>query len=408
MGLLILIAAFMAVDAPQFQVDTVDGHSAVGALAQLNGQAVVLKTAGGDRTFKLSEVRFVGPPLAAETAGAKIASATGQPPKSGETPAVVLETLDGARLSGADYEVTKGVARLKLSSGETLEVPTKFIHRVEFTLGGKPAVWPELPKDAAGDLIVVQKKEAVDLVEGVVGDVSADTVQFSLEGDIVPVKRAKVVGLVYFHSTQTDSSPETKAIVKNLAGWKLNAKEVALADGRITITTTFGATLHWPLESIAAIDFSPSRMVYLSDLSPESVEWTPFLDFGKRTETLSQFYKPHFDSSLDGGPISIGSTKFRKGVAMAARTILEYKIAGRGKQFRATAGIDDSVHGAGNVKLTFEGDGKVLYTGKVTSHDKADVSFDVSGVKRLRIVADFGGGPDVGNFLDLGDARIVK
>ena len=45
---------------------------------------------------------------------------------------------------------------------------------------------------------------------------------------------------------------------------------------------------------------------------------------------------------------------------MAARTVLEYKIAGRGKQFRATAGIDDSVHGAGNVKLTIEGDGKVL------------------------------------------------
>ena len=63
----------------------------------------------------------------------------------------------------------------------------------------------------------------------------------------------------------------------------------------LPITTTFGATLHWPLESVAAIDFSPSRMVYLSDLSPESVEWTPFLDFGKQTETLSQFYKPHFD-----------------------------------------------------------------------------------------------------------------
>ena len=45
----------------------------------------------------------------------------------------------------------------------------------------------------------------------------------------------------------------------------------------------------------------------------------------------------------------------------------------------------------------------------MTGHDKAgDLSFDVSGVKRLRIVADFGGGPDVGDFLDLGDARIVK
>ncbi len=95
MGLLILIAAFMAVDVPQFQVQ--HGRRPVGrcALAQLNGQEVVLKTAAGDRTYKLSEVRFVGPPLAAEAAVGKTASAAGQLPKSGETPAVVLETLDG-------------------------------------------------------------------------------------------------------------------------------------------------------------------------------------------------------------------------------------------------------------------------------------------------------------------------
>ena len=420
MGLLILIAALLASDAPQFQVDTVDGTvGQIGGRSDCSVETArkwrAIKTAGGDRSFKLSEVRFVARQPRAKTACGEnrrnyVFQRAASRPKSTAAPAVVLETLDGARLSGAGYEVTKGVARLKLASGETLEVPTKFIHRVDFALVGKPAVWPELPKDAAGDLIVVQKKDVTDLVEGVVGDVTADMVQFSLEGDVVPVKRAKVVGLVYFHSSQTGSPmPATMAIVENTAGWKLSAKDVALVDGQLAVTTTFGATLHWPLESIAAIDYSPSRMVYLSDLSPESAEWTPFLDFGKQTEALSQFYKPHFDRGLDGGSLSIGGKQFRKGVAMAARTVLEYKIAGRGKEFRATAGIDDSVHGAGNVKLTIEGDGKVLYTGKITGRDKpADLSFDVSSVKRLRIVADFGGGPDVGNFLDLGDARIVK
>lgn len=404
MGLLILIAALLAADAPQFQVDTVDGTSVVGAIVQLNGREVAVKTADADRTFKLSEVRLLG---AAQKSAASTTNESSA--KASVAPTVVVETLDGARLPGFDYEVTKGVAHLKLSGAESIDVPTKYIHRVEFVLGGKPAVWPELPKDAAGDLIVVQKKEAVDLVEGVVGDVTADTVQFSLEGDVVPVKRAKVVGLVYFHSSQNGSPSEAMAIVENTAGWKLSAKDVALVDGQLAITTTFGATLHWPLESVRTIDFSPSRMVYLSDLSPDSSDWTPFLDFGKQTEALSQFYKPHFDRGLDGGELSIGGKQYRKGVAMAARTVLEYKIAGRGKEFRATAGIDDSVHGAGSVKLTIQGDDKILYTGKITGHEKpADLNFDVSGVKRLRIVADFGGGADVGDYLDLGDARIVK
>jgi hypothetical protein len=151
-------------------------------------------------------------------------------------------------------------------------------------------------------------------------------------------------------------------------------------------------------------------MVYLSDLSPDSSDWTPFFDFGGRTDAVAQFYKPRFDRGLDGGTLSIDNGKtFRKGVAMAARTVLEYKIAGRGKQFRAVAGIDDSVHGGGNVKLTITGDGKTLYTGKITGRDKpVELNFDVSEVKRLRIVADFGGGADVGDYLDLGDARIVK
>jgi hypothetical protein len=412
MGLLILIAALLANETPQFQVETVDGASVVGTLVRLNGQEAVV----GDRTFKLSDVRFMGalptnaaPTNATPSAGTQSSGSGTSSSKPSETSTVVLETLDGAHLSGIGYEVTKGVARLKLSASETIDVPTKYIHRVDFSLGGKSGAWPELPKDAAGDLIVVQKKDAIDLVEGVVGDVTADTVQFSVEGDIVPVKRTKVVGLIYFHASQANSPPDATAIVENTAGWKLSAKEVALADGKLAITTTFGATLSWPLESVRAIDFSPSRMVYLSDLSPDSSDWTPLLDFGKQTEALSQFYKPRFDRALDGGSLSIGGKPFRKGVAMAAHTVLEYKIGGRGREFRATAGIDDSVHGAGSVKLTIDGDGKTLYTGKITGREKpADLSFDVSGVKRLRIIADFGGGADVGDYLDLGDARIVK
>jgi hypothetical protein len=411
MGLLILIAALLATNAPQFQVDTVDGRSVVGNLVQLDGQQVVVKTADADHAFKLPEVRYIGPVAtpAAEPAVNPTAIAPAPKPAEIAKPTIVLETLDGAHLFGIGYEVTKGMARLKLANAESIEVPTKYIHRVEFSLGIKPAVWPELPKDAAGDLLVLQKKDAIDLVEGVVGDVTPDVVQFALDGDVVPVKRTKVVGLIYFHSPQTGSPPQAMAIVENTAGWKLNAKDVALVDGKLAISTTFGAMLNWPLESIRTIDYSPSRMVYLSDLPLESSAWIPFLDFGKQAETLSQFYKPRFDRALDGGSLSIGGKTYRKGVAMAARTVLEYKIAGRGRQFRATAGIDDSVHGAGSVQLTIEGDGKTLYTGKITGREPAaDLNFDVSGVKRLRIVADFGGGTDVGDYLDLGDARIVK
>jgi endo-alpha-N-acetylgalactosaminidase len=124
---------------------------------------------------------------------------------------------------------------------------------------------------------------------------------------------------------------------------------------------------------------------------------------------VADFYKPRFDSARDGGPLSIGGKTYRKGVALIPRTVLEYKIAGRGREFRASVGMDDSVHGAGHLQLEIEGDGQKLYSGRISGHDKPlELNLNVSNVKRLRIVADFGGGADVGDYLDLGAARIVK
>lgn len=399
MAPLILIAALLAADAPQFHVDTINGASATGKLLELNSQQAVIESAGTPHTFKLSEVRLIGPVESPGSRPARVAPAA--------ISAVVVETLDGARIAATAFEATKGVAKLTLAGGESIDVPTKFIHRVDFHLEGKAAAWPDLPKDAAGDLIVVQKKDAADLVEGVIGDVSAETVKFSVDQDVVPVKRARVLGLIYFHS-QADTMPETQAIVENRSGSKIAAEKVELADGQLQVTTTFGGTLTWPLDAVRSIDFSPGRMLYLSDMQPDSSDWTPLLDFGKQNDAISQFYKPRFDRSLDGGSLSIGGQTYAKGVAMAARTVLEYKVAGRGREFRAMAGIDDSVHGVGSVRLTIDGDGKNLYSGKITGqHPPVSLNVDISDVKRIRIVADFGGGADIGDYLDLGDARII-
>jgi hypothetical protein len=422
MGLLVLIAMAAAIGGPNFKIETFrDNDSAIGQLVQLNDQHAVVKlhrestiSGPGDDAPELtiSDVRFITAVPKPAAKQANLSAAT-PPPKKSLDPTVILETIDGTRLTGFGFEAAKGVARLTLDSGETLAVPMKCLERVEFRPDGKPAVWPELPKDAAGDLIVVQKKEATDLVEGVLGEVTADTVKFSLDGDVVPVKRAKVLGLVCFHASQADTIQETKAIVEASGDWRVHATHVVLVNGRVRMTTTFGATIDRPLDSILKIDFSPSRMVYFSDLPLDSSAWTPFLGFGldfdKPNEALAQFYKPRFDHTIDGGALSIHGKPYRKGVAIVPHTVLEYKIAGKGRQFRATAGIDDSLQGAGNVKLTIEGDGRTLYSGKITGRDPAaELNLDVSGVKRLRIMADFGGGPDVGNYLDLGDARIVK
>jgi hypothetical protein len=411
MGPLILIAALLAcevtADAPAFQVDTIDGRSTVGVLKELNGNELVLKTSTGEQNFKLSEVQFVGTSEKPNRFPSAVSTVPGKSKLS--APGVVVETLDGTRLSGSDVLVVKGAAKLKLASGETLKIPEKSIHRIEFQLDGKAVAWPELPKDVTSDLIIVRTHDGADIVEGIAGAVRPGAVVFTVDGDAVVVNRAKVMGIVYYHPERSVAPAEAAVIAENKAGSKISAARVAVFDGQLQITTTFGATLTWPLASVRSIDFSPSRLVYLSDLQPDAAQWNSWLDFGGFNAKVADFYRPRFDSSRDGGTLSIGGKAYHKGVALIPRTVLEYKIAGRGQTFRATVGIDDSVHGAGSVRLVVEGDGQNLYSGKITGRDKpVDLNLNVANVKRLRIIADFGGEADVGDYLDLGGARIVK
>ena len=96
-------------------------------------------------------------------------------------------------------------------------------------------------------------------------------------------------------------------------------------------------------------------------------------------------------------------------MAVSSRTRLVYKLAGLVNRLLATAGIDDAVRDLGSVELTIRGDGRKLYEGKVTGHDKpVDLELDVADVKKLEIVVDFADGLGAGNYLDLCDARIVK
>ena len=144
----------------------------------------------------------------------------------------------------------------------------------------------------------------------------------------------------------------------------------------------------------------------------ESAEWSPFIDnaeSGKQPDVLTQFYRPRHDRGFDGGPLSLGGKTYPKGLSLASRTEMEYKLAGKGRRLQAIAGIDDAVRKQGNVRLIIVGDGKSLYDAKLTGRDEpAPLDIDVAAVKRLKIVVDFGGGLDTGNYLDLCDARIVK
>ena len=125
-------------------------------------------------------------------------------------------------------------------------------------------------------------------------------------------------------------------------------------------TTPAGLSIAQAVDKIVQIDFSGGKIVYLSDLKPEDVRWTPYFDAGKPPPAVAQFYAPRYDRNFDGGPLQLGGTQYRKGLALHGRTELVYRLPDRFSRFRAVVGIDDAVRPGGKVRLVVRGDGREL------------------------------------------------
>jgi hypothetical protein len=262
--------------------------------------------------------------------------------------------------------------------------------------------------DRTTDLLLVHSGDALDYHKGVLRDVSAGTVEFVLDGELLPVKRAKVHGLVYYHPPG-DPLPEPLCQISDVGGSRWSVQTLKLAEG-LTWTTPGGLKRTQAAATIRQIDFSRGKIVYLSDLKPESVAFTPYFGAGKATQPLlAKFFGLREDKNLQSGPLRLGSKQYGKGLAMHSQTKVVYRLPGRFSRFRATVGIDDAVRPRGNVRLVISGDDRVLLETTVTGTDPPlPVDLELDGVRRLSVLADFGQEMDVADHLDLCEARVIK
>jgi len=141
---------------------------------------------------------------------------------------------------------------------------------------------------------------------------------------------------------------------------------------------------------------------YLSDLAPETVKLQPFLDV---------VWQPRFDRAVTGDPLVLAGKPYLKGLGMDVRTEMTFALDGAYSRFHALVGVDDSAGALGRVVFKVLADGRLLYQSSPLSGGDAlqTVSLDISGVRRLSLVADFGGlAWTGGNFADWAEARVVR
>lgn len=399
----IIFAILVISTTPSFDVRTLDGQTLSGPLVELSADRLVLGTKEGNVSLNTTDVLTLAPQHKPKPA--KLRSAD------------VVELVDGSVIHARRYVAHGPQAQLTLAGGETVEAPAAAVRTVRLNTAPQShstpesdplaAEWSRLTKmKTVGDLLVIRGAANLDYHEGVLHDITDEVVQFELDGELLPIERAKVFGFVYRRATEM-SLPAAVCRIADSAGSMWSAQSLSLAD-ELQWTTPAGLSVAEPLGNITGIDFSSGKLVYLSDLQPERAVWTPY--FGQNPlSATKRFHAPRFDRGFQSDPLRLADVVYDRGLAIYCRTELVYRLPERFSRFQATVGIDDAVRPNGKVRLVVRGDDRLLLDVVVLGSDAPrTIDLDIKDVRRLTILADFDGGLSAGDRLLLCNARVIK
>lgn len=378
------------------EIRTLDGKSYQGDVVALTATEVRLQSTEEQKqtTYALKDVIGIdwGTPLRPAT----------------RVPYLRMRLVDGSQVYCLTLELINKNVKVLLISGQSLEVPLDQVHHIlcdaheTASLAAFDAILSENPKQ---DLIRVQSRESnnIEPYEGLIESANEQGTRllFKARGlnTVSSIDLSRLRAL-YFQRNQVGLGPQAVARIYDTFGNSFTVTSYQWGDKNCEVTMQAGNKLSLARTSILKFDLTPGKMVYLSDLEPSKVEESPI---------LSELYRHRRDKNLEGGPLSIGRKVYQKGLALHSRTVLEYDIEGY-SFFRCILGLDDAMAGTAHAVVRIEGDDKELLTTIVTSKENKpqDVALAVKGVKKFRLIVDYGDDLDLGDHINLADARLIK
>lgn len=414
---LLTLLTLAAVAAPDVTVRPLDGESIEGKLAELSAAQVTVETKSGPQSVPAAGVMWIELPAVTTPS---------------EKPAAWIELLDGSRIVAASFTAAAGKAQLELLTGSTVEVATRAIRTVRFRpqtpeLAGQ---WREITsQNAAADMVVIRKtsmrsveqgenepttvtEQSLDQLEGTLLDVTPDSVRFEYDGDKIDIRREKLEGLVYYQAAKRDFSPPLARLI-DAGGSSWAIREVQLAENNVIATTVGNVALELSIAVIAKIDFSVGNVAFLSELEADSGanESAVSLQPANMAYKFGRVFQVRTGPPLGAEFFRVGGQRFDSGLSLHSPAKLVYRVPEGFRRFRASVGIDDTVISPGAFDLVVMGDGKELARHKFSS-DQArkaiPLDLAIEGVRRVTIVVDPAGGQDIGDQLNLCDARFTK
>jgi hypothetical protein len=376
---------------------TLDGQAASGQLVRISDQEVVISAGGQEQSFapqKLATISF----------NEQATPAKGK---------VQVDLVDGSVLNGTSYSVAGTKAKVTLLDGKVFELPLKSIQTAKLQEHSSElaAQWDDYAsREATGDRLVVRRKaaggkESLDILDGVIKDISDTTVVFNDGASDLKVKRERVAGLLYFRGKET-ASASPACVVVDIDNSRWSAKALQLTDKSLAVTTVSGSKIELPLARLRRLDYAAANRQMLAELPRESlIRETWFTVAGKEP---ARSFAPQVGRTPEG-PITLGGELCPTGLWLPAKSSLIVRVPAGFSRLTARVGIEDRVAASDGARLKIEADGKILYD-ELVKRDPQPSSLDVDlqSARRVRITVDFGGESFLGDQLVLCEAMFVK
>jgi hypothetical protein len=352
---------------PNVRLELTAGEAIAGVLRAIAQEGIRIEVGGQPRDLPAAEVRRLVRDAAAE----------------GARPTVRATTRDGGLLSGTGCRQVAD--RLVIDHPEgPMSLPLDRIARVAWLSAGEdaPAWLDALPESPTADLVVVRRDEGHTFVECAVTALSDEAVTVVLDGETIPVKRAKVAGIVWLRPVAAAATGPV----------------VTITDGRLV-----AARLRWSPEEfvvddaidlppavLESIDFAVARTIPLASLEAESTAVEPAFGGLAAVKELAGFFAPRPLPSGDGPP----------DLAIRPRTVATWRVPANSRLFRALLIRDVPATSPAIVDVRVAVDDRQAFHARLApaadrhdDHAAAEaIEVDVSAARRLTVSVDFAGG----------------
>lgn len=369
------------------EVTLLTGTPIQGELKTLSDESVVIQIADELKTISRTNVLTIKSAGQEETIDAS-------------TPKTMVTFIDGTHIKADQISYDGTTLTVQSTLLGELSGKGSLLKHVRYAEGDSTTLekWADiLARDSKQDLLVINKEDSIDFVEGVISKLDEKAVYFLLDGEEIPVGISKVFGIVL---SRKISPGKPIGVIQMTNKDRLPLASIQYVEGKLVAKTDSGLNITTTLAAVDLIDFRQGRLVYLSELEPRTYEYTPFFD---------EEWKMRRDQNFDGSLIRVGNQSFTRGLCIHSKTLVRYRLAGEYRRFQAVMGIDELVGNKGHTHVVIKADDQVLFEGDVRGgDDPVDLDFEITDKRDLEILVDFGADLSVADHLALGNARLVK